>query len=256
MIHSSFFVNPMSFLSFRSFYHRGPSTGGLCDASPTIVINASNPIVKYPSTSTFFDALSIPGPVLRSNTLGAVLSANLPVNTSRIEYIGFFPTNLSSYGYCLDTCLPNNILAMNGTNSSTTGNPGPSLFTLLSISVDPKEQHTLTVYNLPDPVAGNTGNITFHSLVATVNDGCGGLPQPLLNDTHRVDPGSGHTSSPISTSNSSTISITSFKGQEPTFPCSSGAQALAQPGATDTQDSKSVISTTVEPASASESAVL
>ncbi|KIY45361.1 hypothetical protein FISHEDRAFT_76544 [Fistulina hepatica ATCC 64428] len=149
-----------------------------------------------------------------TNDLGLALTTTLPANSSSFEYIGYQRAEGSLYGVCIDcntTTHESSYLIINGHNSSLTNatqDRNPTV--LFSARVDPSTVHNLSIYNIPDSRFKNTSQLTFLSLVMSI-DNHNASTSTASASSSPTQTASSTASSPTSTSGTNSSSTSSSK---------------------------------------------
>ncbi|KAK0465367.1 uncharacterized protein EV420DRAFT_1637507 [Desarmillaria tabescens] len=106
--------------------------------------------------------------------LGTVLMASLPNATSHVFFIGLKRSGGSAYGFCLDCNAQTNvgsIVIVDGHDPTLSNDTIAKLDVIFSSSLDPSHNHILAMFNLPDIRFDNLSQVTFNSLIVTIEDG-------------------------------------------------------------------------------------
>ncbi|KAJ7139860.1 hypothetical protein C8R44DRAFT_765598 [Mycena epipterygia] len=185
----------------------------------TNIIYASDPsLVFSPGWSQEY-SLTTEDLYMQTNSLVATLTATLPSSASSVSYVAYPRAGGSMYGYCLDCDSDDDqewiLQTANGSDPSVTNTSVALESTIFSMDLDPSTQHTLTVYNLPNPQSNDSSEITFdHLYVLVADDDTGIHPTSIaLNQTTQVptptSSGVALSSTQTSSSSSATASTTS-----------------------------------------------
>ncbi|KAK0208547.1 hypothetical protein DFS33DRAFT_1380058 [Desarmillaria ectypa] len=117
------------------------------------------------------------------NELGTVLMASLPNATSNVFFIGLKRPRGSAYGFCLDCNAQTSvgsIVIVDGHDHTLSDDTLAKLDIIFSSPLNPSHNHVLAVFNLPDIRFDNLSQVTFSSLIVTIEDGKNGDPRPKI----------------------------------------------------------------------------
>ncbi|KAK0505887.1 hypothetical protein EDD18DRAFT_1121027 [Armillaria luteobubalina] len=143
------------------------------EAAHNITINATDTSLQF-SSGWNVSQNSAGQQFLFINELGTVLMASLPNATSRVFFIGLERSGGSAYGFCIDCDAQTNvgsIIIVDGHDPTLSNNNLAKLDIVFSSPLDPSHNHVLTVFNLPDIRFDNFSQVTFSSLIVTIEDG-------------------------------------------------------------------------------------
>ncbi|KAJ3826989.1 hypothetical protein EV361DRAFT_896980 [Lentinula raphanica] len=170
-------------------------------------IVAANTAFILPESSLTFSSgwegssSQVSGTFFFTDTLGHALSVEIPVYTATINYVGLKRTGGSLYGVCVDCDKSSvtNLQLFSGHDSTLHSNVDAEPTTIFSLSVDPRQSHTLQITNIGDSSFGDKSELTFVSFVVIQN-------VSITTSTSITPPRT--TSSSIMTSSSSRTSVT------------------------------------------------
>ncbi|KAK0456268.1 hypothetical protein EV421DRAFT_43019 [Armillaria borealis] len=160
------------------------------EAAHNITINATDTSLHF-SSGWNISQNSAGQQFLFINELGTVLMASLPSRskntpavtshsrshadaTSRVFFIGLKRSGGSAYGFCLDCDAQTNvgsIIIVDGHDPALSNNTLAKLDIIFSSTLDPSHNHVLAIFNLPDIRFDNFSQVTFSSLIVTIEDG-------------------------------------------------------------------------------------
>lgn len=143
------------------------------EAAHNITINATDTSLHF-SSGWNISQNSAGQQFLFINELGTVLMASLPNATSRVFFIGLKRSGGSAYGFCLDCDAQTNvgsIIIVDGHDPALSNNTLAKLDIIFSSTLDPSHNHVLAIFNLPDIRFDNFSQVTFSSLIVTIEDG-------------------------------------------------------------------------------------
>ncbi|KAK0233425.1 hypothetical protein IW262DRAFT_1330330 [Armillaria fumosa] len=218
------------------------------EAAHNITINATDTSLQF-SSGWNVSQNSAGQQFLFINELGTVLMASLPNATSHVFFIGLKRSWGSTYGFCIDCDAQTNvgsIIIVDGHDSTLSNNNLAKLDIIFSSPLDPSHNHVLAIFNLPDIRFNNFSQVTFSSLIVTIEDGDGdsiplttnssvsstisgvsGTPSHILSTWSSMETSAASTSSSVSNSEADRTSSSYASSQTsyvPSDPPSSSSQ--------------------------------
>ncbi|KAK0473176.1 hypothetical protein IW261DRAFT_702600 [Armillaria novae-zelandiae] len=193
------------------------------EAAHNITINATDTSLQF-SSGWNISQNSAGQQFLFINELGTVLMASLPNATSRVFFIGLKRSGGSAYGFCIDCDAQTNvgsIIIVDGHDPTLSNSNLAKSDIIFSSPLDPSHNHVLAIFNLPDIRFDNFSQVTFSSLIVTIEDGDGdSIPRSGMETSAASTSSIGvssseaeRTSSPVSSSSAS--SGTSYVPPDP-----------------------------------------
>ncbi|KAG7450311.1 uncharacterized protein BT62DRAFT_991298 [Guyanagaster necrorhizus] len=145
------------------------------EATYNVTINATDTSLHF-SSGWNVSQNSAGQQFLYINQLGTVLMVSLPNATSHVFLIGLKRPGGSAYGFCLDCNAQTNvesIVIVDGHDPALSNDSLAKIDFIFSSPLNPSQNHVLIMFNIPDIRFDNFSQVTFSSLIVTIENGEG-----------------------------------------------------------------------------------